>query len=172
MKFNKATMDNKRSMFIQPLLVPKKQKGATLFTALVFLSLMTIVSVSATKISMLDILVSGNNQQSMMVYQKTDNVLQELTTPVKLLRALKSEGFESDWTLTLSPERRITNREVEYKCTAGGQATSIGDNIPPCFLFDFEAKQSIDKSGVRDRHTRGAGKEFPDLTPHNANPQT
>ena len=41
----------------------KSQQGATLITALTFLVLMTIVSVSASKISILDVLVSSNEQQ-------------------------------------------------------------------------------------------------------------
>ena len=65
-----------------------KQQGATLFTALVFLLLMTIVSVSAAKISMLDVMVSGNNQQQMELFQKTARELDEHAKPEKLIKLL------------------------------------------------------------------------------------
>ncbi len=66
-----------------------KQQGATLVTALVFLVLMTIVSVSAAKISMIDVLVSGNNQQEMLLFQKTSRELEDHTNPTKLLNLLQ-----------------------------------------------------------------------------------
>jgi hypothetical protein len=154
--------------FQQSLKLPQKQQGATLFTSLVFLTLMTVVSVSATKISMLDILVAGNNQQQMLMFQDTENDLQLLTTPVILLESLYEKKFAGPWVRKLSSEQKVTNRFLEYYCTADGQASSVGSNVPPCFLFDFEAKKSKHNTGMKDKHTRGSGKEFPDLTQHSS----
>jgi len=61
----------------------QRQEGATLFTALVFLALMTIVSVSAAKIATLDAIVAGNNQQRVLVYQQTAKTLNSFTNGVK-----------------------------------------------------------------------------------------
>ncbi len=172
MKLNKATTENKASMFITPLLLAKKQRGATLFTALIFLVLMTIVSVSATKISMLDILVSGNNEQQMRIFQTTENDLNELVTPVTLLPVLQTKGFGAPWRHELPDnplkphtDEEIINRNLEYYCGGfDGKAVSLGPDVPPCYLYDFKVESSLSNSGIKDKHVRGAGKEFPNTS--------
>ncbi len=151
---------------------PKKQKGATLFTALVFLTLMTVVTVSASKISMMDLIVSSNNQQEMMVFQTTDSDLKELTTVPKLYKPLvKTPNHEFDETTgvyeildSTKPEleQQITDKEKRYQCGGfAGKAISIGPSVSPCDLYDFEVRTKMGHSGVKDRHNRGAGKEKP-----------
>lgn len=157
-----------------------KQRGATLFTALVFLALMTIVSVSAAKISMLDVLVSGNNQQQMVLYQKTAREVDAHTSPGKLLTLIQTEAAAENVKLpwvhdypasSAKPhtEENITNRAIEYQCGAiNGLATSQGsDNV--CHLFDFEVRTSKQNSSARERHVRGGGKEYPSPSRNNFN---
>jgi len=151
----------------------KSQQGATLITALTFLVLMTIVSVSASKISILDVLVSSNEQQQMMLFQDTENDLKELTTVVKLYKPLVKEGgatFDLDTGAYVLPSNTqkpgtlevITDKFKRYQCGGfNGKAISIGPDVPPCDLYDFQVKTSVLNSGVRDRHHRGAGKEKP-----------
>lgn len=154
----------------------KKQKGATLFTSLIFLILMTIVSVSAAKISIMDILVSGNDEQQMLLFQETENDLKELTTPVELITTLVAEGSGVPWVYNYPDNvdkpgnsEKITNRDIEYYCGGfNGLATSQGPDVPPCFLFDFEVSSGKLNTGVRDKHNRGAGKEFPNATRNSA----
>lgn len=156
---------------------PYKQKGATLATTLVFLMLMTIVSVSATKISILDVLVAGNEQQQMLMFQETANDLKELTTPVVLITTLSNKGITDSWIHDVpansekpNSKQKITNREKTYQCGGfAGLAISIGPDTSPCMLFDFEAKSGLPNTGVVDKHTRGAGKEFPKATRNNYN---
>jgi len=153
-----------------------KEKGATLFTALVFLALMTIVSVSAAKLSMLDVLLAGNNQQRMEMYQQTSNDLKNHTNPARLLPILKIDGVTSPWSRTMTPDttipnkaEKIENRVQQYLCNGNGLATSVGPDTPPCYLFDFEVKNKRNGSSVRERHIRGAGKEFPKASRNNYN---
>ena len=153
-----------------------KQKGATLFTALVFLTLMTIVSVSATKLSILDLLMAGNNQQKMEMYQETSNDLKRHTDPSVLLEILQEKGVSAAWDETMPtdsthPQRveKVTNRVKDYFCAGNGLATSVGPDTPPCYLFDFEVDNSRVNSSVRERHSRGAGKEFPKASRNNYN---
>ncbi len=158
--------------------IAAKQKGATLFTALVFLALMTIVSVSAAKISMLDVFVSGNNQQQMELYQETARELDDHTDPAKLISLiLDNEPYENanvDWNhdfpaTALKPQiqEAISNRDVEYQCGAiNGLATSQGSDNK-CHLFDFSVRAQKNGSSARDWHVRGAGKEYPKATRHN-----
>ena len=153
-----------------------KQKGATLFTALVFLTLMTIVSVSATKLSILDLLMAGNNQQKMELYQETSNDLKRHTDPSRLLPILQQDGVGVPWvevmpTSTAHPNReeKIANRVLKYSCAGNGLATSIGPDVPPCYLFDFEVKNKKSNSSAKEKHRRGAGKEFPKANRNNYN---
>lgn len=157
-----------------------KQKGATLFTALVFLALMTIVSVSAAKISMLDVLVSGNNQQHMELFQETARQIDDHTDPAKLLKLVMNNAayekandeWSHDYPATATKpdvEETITNRDVEYPCGAiNGLATSQGVGNK-CHLFDFEVKTNKKSSSARERHLRGAGKEYPTASRNNFN---
>jgi len=158
----------------QQILFSKKQKGATLFTSLVFLALMTIVSVTAAKVSMLDVFVAGNNQQQMMLYQSTANDLKELTTVVQLYAPLVNDPVSAKFNEitgiyelladTNKPHitQQIIDKEKTYECGGfAGQAISIGPNVPICDLYDFQVKSWKQNTGVKDRHNRGAGKEKP-----------
>ena len=158
----------------QHIIFLNKQRGATLFSALVFLILMTIVSVTAAKISMLDTLVAGNNQQQMQVFQSTENDLKELTTVVKLYSPLvnnpvdakfdESTGIYELDVDTNKPHitQQITDLSKRYSCGGfSGKAVSIGPSVSPCDLYGFQVKAKKAGSGVRDRHNRGAGKEKP-----------
>ncbi len=176
MKSNKAKNGNhmtlKNSCFVL-----KKQKGATLFTALVFLALMTIVSVSATKISIMDVLVAGNNQQQMFLYQKAAREIDEHAKPAKLIKLLKSgNDYQAPWAIEypVNPDNpdskeKISNRVLKYGCGAiAGLATSQGSDSH-CRLYDFEVKTKRKHSSARERHVRGGGKEYPNASRNNLN---
>ena len=151
--------------------IPNKQKGATLFTALVFLALMTIVSVSASKISMMDALVAGNNQRQMELYQDTSKDLKDLTTVVNLYKPMvkiPGDVFDPITGIYVVPdtpagkEMQITDPNKRYSCGGfEGKAVSIGPSVSPCDLYDFQVKSGRVNTGARDQHNRGGGKEKP-----------
>ncbi|HIQ14772.1 MAG TPA: hypothetical protein EYH38_04255 [Leucothrix sp.] len=162
-------MNNK----IKKALSLKQQKGATMITTLVFLLLMTIVTVSASKISILDMLISSNNQRQVVVFQQTENDLKLLTTPIKFFEAYSDNQHHTTWeydvvdTSKPNTQQSIESRDLEYECNGFfNLALSIGSSQSPCFLYDFKVKSSIPNTGVRDKHFRGAGKEFPDASKH------
>ena len=153
--------------------LPYKQKGATLITTLSFLALMTIVSVSATKISIIDILASSNEQQKSILFQRAENGLKVITTVSKLYKPLtKTDGASfsestgiyhlPDNLLGSDTKLQITDKNIRYECNGfNGKALSLGPSVPRCDLFDFAAKVKKPNSGASDRHNRGAGKEKP-----------
>lgn len=162
-------------MNTQFLMKNNKQRGATLFTSLVFLALMTIVGVSAAKVSMLDVLVSGNNQRQMEVFQDTSNDLKQLTDVRKLYKPIIGK-IEGSTTHTFDPvtgiyevpgtasnsTQEITDPGKRYDCQGfRGEAVSIGPDTPPCDLYDFRVKYKKNGSSANDVHNRGAGKEKP-----------
>jgi len=160
---------------IQKNLSLKKQQGATMITTLVFLLLMTIVTVAASKISILDMLVSSNNLRQMEVFQQTENDLKLLTTPVKFFKAFSANDHGDPWVYDMNDsskpnaQQSIQSRDIKYICGGfNGLAVSMGPSESLCYLYDFEVKNAIPSTGVRDKHIRGAGKEFPDGTRNSA----
>ena len=160
----------------------KKQKGATLFTALVFLTLMTIITVSATKISITDILVASNDHQQMSIFHETENELTDFTATSRLITPLEREdegltfgngggtvnGVVTDdktYSFSGAPSETaeiITDLEELYACLRDGVGSSIGPGAPNCRLYDFQIRKTSDKKkSVRDQHHRGAGKMVP-----------
>ncbi len=160
---------------IKHLTLPQQQRGATLFTSLVFLALMTVVSVSATRVSILDVLIAGNNQQQIRNFQDTENELKKLTRvddlAVPMLNEAPGEEFnEITGVYNVPPrsasetgiDRQITDTGKRYPCGGfEGQAVSIGPDVSPCDLYDFQVRHKMTNSSVRDRHNRGGGKEKP-----------
>jgi Tfp pilus assembly protein PilX len=150
------------------LISPNKQKGATLFTALAILIVLTIVSIFSTRMSIIDIKVSQNDEQQMMVYQEAENALKKITNPVKLYEwiEVRRTGNGAEWdgdidTVHLKAKANITNLNTEYACVGKGGAVSIGPEVPSCRLYDFHIDINKKGTGTRDIHHRGAGKEMP-----------
>ena len=145
----------------------RKQNGATLVTVMTFLVLMTIVTVSATKVSILDILVSGNDQQRVTAFQTAENNLTQFTQTSSLSAAIAADGFDNaaqqyktdDSTNALS--RIITDMTESYPCERQGQGSSMGAAAPPCQLYDFQILLNQQNTGARENHHRGGGKMVP-----------
>ncbi|HFC93248.1 MAG TPA: hypothetical protein ENJ51_10615 [Leucothrix mucor] len=147
---------------------PNKQKGATLFTALMILIALTIVGISSTRMSILDIKVSKNDEQQMMLYQEAENALKKITKPIKLYEWIEARradssahGIDDINTAHLKAKTNITNLNTEYACVGKGGAVSIGPEVPFCGLYDFHIDINKKGTGSRDIHHRGAGKEMP-----------
>lgn len=166
-------MINHSNKILPNIRVKKKQQGAALMTVLVFLLVMTVVAVSGSKIAILDALVAGNDQQKMQLFQITSTDLKELTTVIELYEPLVEKTFSAttgEFSLTDSPTgvtEIITDvskgdPNIYYECGGfSNKAVSIGSNVPPCYLYDFEVSSSLANSSAKDQHNRGAGKEKP-----------
>ncbi len=147
-----------------------KQRGATLFTSLVFLTLMTIVTVSAAKLGSLDVLLSGNNQQQMLVFQQTDKTLIGFSNPVVVIAAVdENRGVKDKWSKTIPTQnyekRELKNRNLTYPCKDSGLATGLGgDAAGQCYLFDLSAEDKLANGGLTDKHFRGVGKLLPNTS--------
>ncbi len=144
-----------------------KQEGATLMVVMSFLVLMTIVTVSATKISILDVLVSGNDQQRVIAYNTAANDLTEYTQASALDEAYSHDGFDNalqqykaaDSTPALT--KYITDMEQTYYCERDGLGSSLGGGAPECKLYDFQILLNQKNTGVREDHRNGGGKMVP-----------
>ncbi len=164
------TINNNR---FQGKQIQSKQRGATLITTLSFLALMTIVSVSAAKISILDVLQSSNELQKSILFQRAENGLKTITTVTKLYKPLTHKDgadFSASTGIYQLPndllgsdtKLQITDKKIRYQCTGfNGKAISLGPSVPRCDLYDFSAEVKKSNSAAMDRHNRGAGKEKP-----------
>jgi len=145
----------------------RKQKGATLMTVMTFLVLMTVVSVSATKISILDVLVSGNDQQRIIAFQAAENNLAQFAKISSLNVAFSADGFNNPAqqykTLDSNNElsQIITDMTESYPCEREGSGSSMGASAPPCSLYDFQILLNQKNTGARENHHRGGGKMVP-----------
>lgn len=144
-----------------------KQEGATLMVVMSFLVLMTIVTVSATKISLVDVLVSGNDQQRVIAFTLAANDLTLHTKTNALDEAYDNDGFNNaqqqyemdDSTSTLT--KYITDMQEKYFCERDGLGSSIGADAPDCKLYDFQILLNQENTGAREDHHRGGGKMVP-----------
>lgn len=147
---------------------PKKEQGATLFSALAILSVLTIVSLSSARMSIMDIRVASNDEQQLMVYQEAENALKRITKPLKLYEWIEArrddsgaKGIDDIESAGLKAKTNITDLNTEYACVGKGGAVSIGPGVPFCELYDFHVDINKQGLGTRDVHHRGAGKEVP-----------
>ena len=66
-----------------------KQRGMTLITSLTFLSILTLVVISAAKSSILDTHLARGNKEKNLIYQETANDLKQLAIMKNLYNATK-----------------------------------------------------------------------------------
>ena len=143
-----------------------KEQGATLLSVVSILLVLTIVGLSAARMSILDIKVSSNEEQQMMLYQEAENSLRTITNPEKLytwMEAQKNGGVGIDDIVTAQYKAKtgITALNRKYACVGNGGAVSIGPDAPTCNLYDFQVDIKKKGLGTNDVHHRGAGKEVP-----------
>ncbi len=143
----------------------KKQQGATLITALGLLMVMTIVGVTATKMSSIETLIAGNEQSKMKLFQETQSDLYKLTTPLKLMPALQDDALFVDGVYEVSNE----HSKKEFIAKLEGYTCKGIDGLPvsvglPCKLYDFKITTRSATGGAIEESHRGAGKEVPPVS--------
>ncbi len=146
----------------------KRQQGATLITSLGLLMVMTVVGVTATKMSAIETLIAGNEQIKMRLFQTTQNELYKLATPINLMPVLQDDTLFVEGVYVISNDtdkkENITRLQQGYICKGiNGNAQSIGGL---CNLYDFEVITRSAMGGATAESHRGAGKEVPPVSPN------
>ena len=145
----------------------KRQQGATLIISLALLMVMTVVGVTATKMSSVETLIAGNEQSKMKLFQKTQSELYKFATPIQLLPALKDDTlFVNDVYVVSSAalKKKSIYKLKRYECKGiDGLARSVGG---PCNLYAFKVKTHTATGGARQESHRGGGKEVPPISPN------
>lgn len=157
----------------------KRQQGATLIISLALLMVMTVVGVTATKMSSVETLIAGNEQSKMKLFQETQSELYKFATPIQLLPALKDDTLFVNDVYTVSDEKshiksicklesytcvKSVHKLKRYECKGiDGLARSVGG---PCNLYAFKVKTHTATGGARQESHRGGGKEVPPISPN------
>lgn len=135
-----------------------KQEGATLITALTFLLLMTVVTVSAMRISIVDVLVAGNDQQKALVYVSAETGIGKNTS----FYAVYKESIAALDEFNGVSTETVINKGDTYQCVGiNGSANSIGPSVPPCRIYDIKGKGTKTGTSITDTHIKSVGKEIP-----------
>lgn len=146
----------------------KKQKGAVLLIAMVFLVVITIIGVNAVSSSSIKTQVAGNNMLTMLVYQGAESTIarsvidsdlnnlseamavEPATFPVPAVY-LPDESIGSD-VLTSTSGVTFIGGGQECPPSRAGMATSTAFK---CQFFTIDARSSLTSSNARDRHIEG-----------------
>lgn len=142
----------------------KKQQGATLISALTFLVLMTVVSVSAMKVSIVDILMAGNDADKSRAYVSAGQSLAKNTDFFTVFKGIMHPDTSANYeTGILDTEANV--RQVGLgQCNGingAGNSIGIGDNIPQCQHHVVIAKGFKSGSQISDTHVISVGKQIP-----------
>ena len=141
----------------------KQQSGITLITSLMMLLAMTIIGVTAIRLSTVDLLVANNYQQQLAVYQEAET---KIRREVSFYR-LHSWMTEDKQPPETRKEAMVSNAEVtdldrRYPCKGRSNlANSLGPDSPACKVFLFSVDANMEGTGARENHYQGAGKQFP-----------
>ena len=141
----------------------KNQSGITLITSLMMLLVMTIIGVTAIKISSVDLLVASNYQQQLSVYQEAETKIKRDVSFYRLhdwMMDDKQPPVSTKAKMTSNAE--VTDLERDYPCKGRSNlANSLGPDAPNCKLFMFAVDANIKGTGAKENHYQGAGKQFP-----------
>jgi type IV pilus assembly protein PilX len=146
----------------------KKQKGAVLLIAMVFLIVITIIGVSAVSSSSIKTQVAGNNMLTMLVYQGAESTIARsvIDSDLKnLAEAMAVEPATFDVPAVYLQDESIGSGVLTSKSgitfIGGGQAcppsrTDMATStVFNCQFFNIDARSSLTSSNARDRHLEG-----------------
>ncbi|RVU84037.1 hypothetical protein EOL70_14635 [Leucothrix sargassi] len=142
-----------------------KQTGMTLITSLMMLLVITILGVTAIKISSTDLLIASNYQKKLHVYQAAESKIQKDVDFYWLYQWMTNNiNAPEDEKNGIVTSSEIVDIKKEYQCTPNNLATSLGPDSTPCRIFMFQVKASMKTSGAKEAHYQGAGKLTPNLS--------
>ena len=152
----------------------KKQKGAVMIVAIVFLLVITILGVSAVNSSMVKTQIAGNSIYTMLVYNGAESAISKSVsdTDLRNLRdtidptsavpflvdstELPDEAIASGGTLSSSAAITYIGKNETCPETRGLAASSgIGDAGFDCYFFQVDATSRIISTNAKDEHIKG-----------------
>lgn len=141
----------------------RRESGITLITSLMMLLAMTIIGVTAIKISSVDLLVAKNYQEQLSAHQEAKTKTRREVSFYRLHDFVMQDIQPPDTTKgAMVSKAEVTNLNSEYPCKGRSNlANSLGPDAPACKLFMFAIDADMKGSGARENHFQGAGKQYP-----------
>ena len=141
----------------------KRQSGITLITSLMMLLAMTIIGVTAVRISSVDLLVAHNYQQQLSVYQEAETKIRREVSFYRLHDWMMADKQPPDTQKdSMVSKAAVSDLERSYPCKGRSSlANSLGPDAPACKVFLFTIDSDMKGTGAKESHYKGAGKQFP-----------
>ena len=141
----------------------KNQSGLTLITSLMMLLAMTILGITAVKLSSVDLLVAHNYQQQLSVYQEAETKIRREVSFFRLHDWMMDDKQPPDTTTdAMVSKASVTDLKRSYPCKGKSNlANSLGPDSPACKVFLFSIDADMQGTGAKESHYQGAGKQFP-----------
>lgn len=144
----------------------KKQEGVSLIVALVVLLIITILGISAARLSSQDLIIASNEQQQMMVSQASESARSKTVSFYNLFQWLENRTEPDIQTRSLSTGSVKSEITVDvgeqYVCYGqSGEAMSVGAGASLCRVYTFSVDSRLIGTGAYDRVIKGEGKELP-----------
>ena len=141
----------------------KSQSGITLITSLMMLVAMTIIGVTAVKLSTVDLLVAHNYQQQLSVYQEAETKIRRDVSFYRLHDWMMEDKQPPDTSKdSMVTKASVSDLERSYPCKGQNNlANSLGPDAPSCKVFLFSIDSNMEGTGAKESHYQGAGKQFP-----------
>lgn len=142
-----------------------RQGGSVIIAAVIFLLVITILGVSAVKMSAVDTQVAGNSMASMLTYQGAESTLGKAASPNDLTNIGEAAKIVGPYTVprnTYLPDENISggklmsNATVSYEdkhpCPLNMAATSSNFD---CDVFRIDATTRLGGSAAKSSHSVG-----------------
>ena len=147
-----------------------KQQGAVLIWSVVILMILTMVGISAVKMSGISTQITGNSIFSMLVFQGAESSLSKTTKIHYIKMAIeKTPNKKIDVPVLDLPDENASKGKLKSKVNVtwkGYQGCPINSSaystIQKCHYFDIEAKTSLSGTGARTDHILGVAKPGPE----------
>lgn len=155
----------------------KNQQGVALLMALIMLLVITILGVSAVRMSSNDTQISGNSIYSMMVFQGAESALGRAISTDQttkkwfyLQEAANDRSGKETVDTTSFPDELVTGGEkldsgitVEYENILNGP---VFNNVANSSLFKYQvfkytADTKVQATAAQDRHSEGRAAQMP-----------
>ena len=147
----------------------KKQQGAVLLMAMIFLIVITIIGVSAVNSASIKTQVAGNNTSSMLVYNGAESALAKSVNhdDLKNLKAALPPVAPSKHNVPAAylPDENAGNAVLKSKagvkfigaglpCPMGGTGMAISSSMK-CKVWVLDAESRLQATNAKDRHLLG-----------------
>ncbi|CAA6813621.1 MAG: Unknown protein [uncultured Thiotrichaceae bacterium] len=147
---------------------PKKQDGVSLLITLIILLVISMIGVSAVRMSSQDLMIASNEQQQMLVNQASESSGREAVNFYNLFQWLEEGTIPASRTHTLeSGEIKTTialTQGIDYPCLGqSGEAMSLGVGVNKCRAYRFQVKSRLQGTGAIAERDKSEGKELPSL---------